>query len=285
MLKYLSTFLLIIMTAVTCFAGNIKVTVYSDEAYPPYSYKEDGRPVGIYTEIMQKIFSEMHGYDITIKPMPWKRGLKYIESGKGFAIYPPYKYPDKRPYFGIYSEPILNEQVVLICRNQIHTKKRIRWPEDFEDVTIGINRGFVMGGKKFLAAKAKNRIKIDEADSNKMNIIKLLRGRIDCYLNGNLSVIWTMNKMMESGELPEDTSSRIHYSDYSTTEHGYLGITGRDNGAYPFKADFIKQFNKILKRLKADGTIKEIETEFIIRKGIRPILHIPHHSKNFNIQN
>ena len=87
----------------------IEVTVYADADYPPYSYQEGGKARGIYADIMQKAFSRMSGYRVTIVPVPFKRGLAYLESGKGFALYPPYYWPAERPYIKTYSVPILEE--------------------------------------------------------------------------------------------------------------------------------------------------------------------------------
>lgn len=255
-----------------CFAKKIKVTIYSDEAYPPFTYEKNGEAAGIYTDILTKIFAEMDGYDVSIVTLPWKRALKYIETGQGFAIAPPYKYPAKRPYIGTYSEPILDEKVALLCRKDVPDHKKLQWPEDFERFRIGINRGYVIGGNQFLNAYARDKMHIDEAENSGNNLIKLAMGRIDCYLGSRLSINWYLNKMLKKKTIPQNVADIIDYSSYSTTESGYLGFTAKDK-AFPFKKDFIRKFNKILSKLKKDGTVNRIRTEFLIKEGIRPILH------------
>ncbi len=54
------------------------VTVIADEAYPPYSYKKDGKMTGIYTDILRAVFYGMPDYKVTIEGVPWKRGLKMM---------------------------------------------------------------------------------------------------------------------------------------------------------------------------------------------------------------
>ena len=55
-----------------------EVLVYGDINYPPYSFEEDGKPKGIYVDILKAAFAHMPDYDVTIKMIPWKRGLEYI---------------------------------------------------------------------------------------------------------------------------------------------------------------------------------------------------------------
>ena len=52
----------------------------------------------------------MPDYNVTIKGVPWKRGLLQIEGGKNFALYPPYKRPKQRPYME-YDMSILDEKL------------------------------------------------------------------------------------------------------------------------------------------------------------------------------
>lgn len=100
-------------------ATEIKVDIYADDSYPPYSYSENGKLKGIYTDILKKVFSKMSKYKITINPIAWKLGLSYIESGKGFALSPPYHRTKERPYIWPYSIPILDERIIVVCRANV----------------------------------------------------------------------------------------------------------------------------------------------------------------------
>ncbi len=272
MTKILLSIILIISTLHPVWAKDIEVTVYSDDSYAPYSYKKGRHAAGIYTEIMEIIFSRMKGYRVSIVPVPWKRGLKLLEEGKGFALYPPYKYPEKRPYIELYSNPIIKEKVVLVCRHGSLEKTRVNWPEDYEGLTIGLNRGFSLGGKKFWEAVHNGTINVEETENNKMNLMKLLKGRIDCYLNDHFSIMWTLNNMRKNNEVPTRVSDVIRYSTFVSNQQGYLGITGRDQGKFPFKKDFLAQFNKILQELKNDGSIDTIINNFLEENDAELIL-------------
>ena len=58
-----------------------EVLVYGDINYPPYSFEDEGQPKGIYVDILRSAFAKMRDYDVTIKMIPWKRGLEYIKKG------------------------------------------------------------------------------------------------------------------------------------------------------------------------------------------------------------
>jgi len=189
--------------ACSAFAG-IDVLVYCDDNYPPYSYQEGIEVKGIYTEILRTAFSRMEGFNIQIKSVPWKRGLEYLKNGTGFALYPPYLRIKERPYIWPYSIPILDEKVVVFCRDDLFGKApMLNWPEDYYGLTIGKNAGFELGGDKFLKAVKEGRIKVEESRGNRENLLKLGFGRTDCYINDQLSILWELKKLKEAGEYNE----------------------------------------------------------------------------------
>lgn len=65
-----------------------RVTIFADDAYPPYSYAENGRAVGIYPEILRAADVLMTEFEIELQPIPWRRGLKLLEAGRIFALLP-----------------------------------------------------------------------------------------------------------------------------------------------------------------------------------------------------
>lgn len=136
----------VVLLVLFSFKANCKeiVTVYCDNNYPPYSYSEDGKTKGVYTKILILAFNRMEGYKVEIKAVPWKRGLKLLEKGKWFALYPPYYRPKKRPYMD-YSVPILEEKLVAFTTKRISKKMPLQnWPKDFYGLSIGKNRGFAI---------------------------------------------------------------------------------------------------------------------------------------------
>lgn len=239
-----------------------KITIYGDDAYPPYSYLDDGQASGVYTEILQKVFNEMPEYQVTIKLVPWKRGLKLLESGDGFALFPPYSYVSDRPYISPYSIPILDEEVVVYCQpDSLENRQQSNWPSDYYGLTFGINDAFSLGGEEFWRAVKQGDILLREAKSNRINILSLYKNRIDCYINDRLSILWEVNLLIDEGLVAPDWN--LTFGTFVSTEQGYLGFSNSANDRYPYKDDFVEKFNFTLQRLKQEGSFEHIISHFM----------------------
>ena len=240
-------------------AKQISVTVYADDSYPPYSFTQEGAARGIYTDIMRLAFSRMERYNVTIKPAPFKRGLKLLEAGRAFALYPPYFYSNQRSYIKPYSVPILQEEVVVYCNKKPPVSST--WPDDFYGLKIGINDSYSIGGEQFWIAEKEDKISIEPAIDNRENILKLKTKRIDCYINDKLSILWEVKRMKLSGELPQDKDFELGIS--VSTEQGYLAFAEDPDNRYPFKEDFVEQFNAIILEMQNNGEITNLLNRYI----------------------
>lgn len=243
-------------------APPIAVTIYGDDDYPPYSYLENGEMKGIYTAIIRAALKKMPDYQVALQPVPWKRGLVKLETGESFALYPPYLRPAERPYMA-YSEPIMAEQLVVYCNAPTIAGRPLKhWPADYYGLRIGYNAGFLSGGKAFDEAARAGRLSALPARSSRLNLLKLLKGRIDCYLNDRLSIVWELGKLrheklVEAGALAVEETAAL------SAEQGHLGYTMRDDGRFPYKQDFIRQFNAIIRDMKQDGEIRNTVERFL----------------------
>ncbi|CAM3320695.1 substrate-binding periplasmic protein [Shewanella violacea] len=246
-------------------AEDIEVTLYADANYPPYSFTEAGELKGIYANIIKRAVSRMKGYKVTLVGVPWKRGLRLIESGKGFAIYPPYFHVEKRPYIWPYSLPILDERVMVICREDIFFRMmRLNWVEDYYGLVIGVNSGFHLGGDAFWQAAEEDKITVSEAKGNRENLLQLGLKRIDCYLNDRISILWELKKLKLSGEYDEGGKhARLIEGVTVSIEQGFLGFTNRDEGRFAYKEDFKKQFDIIIYDMRRSGEMQKIINDFL----------------------
>ena len=227
-----------------------EVVLVGDEAYPPYSYVENGKPKGIYVDIVKKIFEKIDGYEVKFKMLPWKRCIKNIKEGKNVAFFPPY-YSEPREAWTEFSEPILQEQTVVFGKAE-KLKGKTKWPEDFYNHTIGLNNGFnpeSMAGKKFATAVKMGMIKIDEAKDYKANLSKLSKGRIDFYLN---------DKMTDTSKYPDIKRGIIAKHNW-----GYLGFTKQDLQFSEFLQDFKIKFNDAVKKIKQTDEIQKTVDSYI----------------------
>jgi polar amino acid transport system substrate-binding protein len=258
----LSAFLFVACLGGAVAASPIEVVIYADDGYPPYSYGENGEALGIYSEILNKAFLRMPQYRVTLVPVPWKRGLRLLESGQGFALYPPYYRPEERPYIR-YSEPILDEQVVVFCNKFTTAGRSLKtWPDDYVGLTVGTNAGFLLGGKEFDRYVAAGKIFRDSGTSSHGSVLKMLTGRNDCYINDRLSIHWQVDQIKRAGEI-DPTKIAIAETAKLYSEKGYLGYTDRDEGRFAFKNSFVQDFNAALISLRNEGEIDRVVERFL----------------------
>lgn len=249
----LSLIMLFIVTTSTTVIAQQSVTLYCDDAYPPYAYGENGIAKGIYIDILKKAFDNIPDYDVTIKPVPWKRGVGMIESGEALALIPPYKHLEKRPYMFPYSESILQEEVVLYVNKASHDGSKTTWPDDYFGKTIGMNAGFAVGGEAYGEALAAGKIKEETAADNTKNILKLYNGRIDGYVNDRIATKQTISELVKKGQITENV---LVEATVVGSNWGYVGYSKPNNVAY--KDDFIKKVDVEIKKLKEAGVVKQV---------------------------
>lgn len=242
-------------------AKPITVTIFADDSYPPYSYDENGQAVGLYPEIVRAVDLRMGEFNIVLQPIPWRRGLKLLEAGRIFALLPPYYYANSRPYIHPYSDPILDEEVVVFCQNELLNSKKLRdWPSDFYGLKIGINDGFSVGGRAFWTAVEQKEMAVEAANGNRVNILKLRGDRIDCYINDRISILWEISHLKREGIL-----DRVNFSIAAriSLEQGYIGFTNRNLELYPYQSQFVAAFNTALAELKSSGQLDKIISRYI----------------------
>jgi polar amino acid transport system substrate-binding protein len=241
------------------FAADIDVTVYVDDGYPPYTFLDKGRANGVYVKILEKAFANMKGYNVDIEAVPWQRGKRLLEVGKGFALVPPYFHGHDWPYIWPYSLPILNETVVVMCRDKILERPRPVWPDDYIGLKIGINTGFDgYGGDRFRKLVKDGKIQLSEVHTTEQNILMLSRGRTDCYMITRLSYAWEIGRLKAAGKIDGMSYSKIKEGAVLQVDPGYMGFTDKDNGKFPFKQDFVKQFDIQIYKMTKSGEIQRI---------------------------
>lgn len=233
------------------------VVIYGDDDYPPYSYVEQGQLKGIYTEIVREALQAMPQYQAQLRPVPWKRGVLMLQTGEAFALYPPYSWRSERPYVR-YSVPLLMEQMVVFCNQDVVSRRKLeQWPADYGGLHIGMNAGFIAGDPSLMAALRALHVALEPAKGTRSNLLKLMRGRIDCYLSDRLSAQWELQRLRRDGQAQAPLQA-IRETAQLAGQQGHVGFTQRQPAAYPYRDDFIEQFNAAIVRMQASGAIRRI---------------------------
>jgi len=260
--KLIIAYLFISLSTATFAALKHEVIIYGDASYRPYSWEDNGEFKGIYVDILNKAFEQMDAYNVTLKSVPWRRGLNLLMKGKGFALFPPYYYPEHRPYIGPYSTAIFTEKTILVCNKDIVSKSRKRWPEDYFGLTIGQSSGYLLGGDKFLEAVKDKKIYMTESLRAEQNLLMVGTGRIDCYVNDELA-IKTELEIIRSTQDTYKVLGNIEKGKTVSYEKSYLGFTNINEHDFPYKKDFITQFNKAINEMKLNGEIDLMIEKYI----------------------
>lgn len=224
--------------------GGQELTIYGDSNYPPYSYEENGQAKGIYVNILEAAFSKMTNYNVTIKMIPWKKGMKYLKQGKIVALFPPY-YSNERNIWIHFSEPILEEKVAVFGKPE-NLEGKTKWTDDFHGESFGINRGFgieAVGGIKFAKSCHAGTISVEEIDTTKQSLMLLMRDRITFYIN---------DRFIDITSYPSIKCGMI-----INTNYGHLGFT-RKSEKYNYLPDFKQKLDKIIQQMKAANEINTI---------------------------
>lgn len=177
--------------ATTCQAAPI--VLYADEAFPPYSYVEQGRLKGIYVDQVRAAVTRLKQYQVELRPIPWERGLAELAQGRIFGLFASYR-RSERAYIKHYSAPLQLEHVAVFCRQQVLQSPRTDWPRDYGDLRIGINQGFAMSDV-FVQARQSGAIRVTQFKGNEENLLALAAGKTHCYVNDRLSILWNFKRL------------------------------------------------------------------------------------------
>jgi len=240
-----------------CWAESIKVKIVADDDYPPYSYVENGHLKGLYIDLISKASQQLlPEYEVSLEAMPWKRALMKLEQGEEFAILPPYKHESKRPYIGPYSLSLYTEKVVVYCRKDISLESAFSGVEKpIKSISLGINAGYLLLNKKYQNAVDNEAIKLHPNKSTEANLLKMVLGRIDCYINDEMTIKKGLQQIFEDDETGEIAQYELKELISKNTAH--IGYTKSHTELYPYKEDFIIKMNNALDTILANGYIEE----------------------------
>ena len=100
---------------------------------------------------------------------------------------------------------------------------------------------------------------MQEVKGTPNNLLKLIAGRVDCYMNDALSIQWELKQLAKEGRY--DGNSLLQGATISA-EQGFLGFAVNSN-RFPYKEEFKQQYLNILKKMKESGEIQKIIEEFV----------------------
>lgn len=264
--------LLLLLWPLSVFGGDIDVTIYVDDAYIPFSYKEDGKAKGIYIDVLNAAFRKMDGFNVRLKPVPWKRCKYMMENGYGFGMAPAFFHGHDWPYLYPYSLPVYTETIIAVCDEKILKDPRPNWPEDYVGLKIGNVTGFDgWGGERFRALVKEKQIDYVELNGSEKVIQVLLRKGCDCIMMEDLAFDYEIRRMEKTGSYNPETGMyqpKRGKGEYIRFKKGavigkdpvYIGYSepAIQKGEYPFAYTFRKQLDGVIYEMTRSGEIDRI---------------------------
>jgi len=199
---------------------------------------------GVGAHIVTEAFL-IEGIEVELHFFPWARAYKLAKEGKwdGSLIWS--FSPDRAVDFN-YSAPIFKDTMVFFHLR----KKDFNWNtiEDLNGIRIGATSSYNYG-TDFKNSEAAGNIDVQWVPSDKMNLHKLIAGRIDIFPWELSSGYIFLNKHFKSAQAQLVT----HHPKPLKEDTYHLLIPKKSENSH----DLLKHFNNGLERLRKSGKIKQ----------------------------
>ena len=246
--------------SLSVFSNPIDVTIHVDDAYRPFSFNDKGQAKGMYIDVLKAAFSRMKNFKVNIKTVPWTRGKLLMKNGEALGLAPAFFHGHDWPYLHPYSLPFYTETIVVICQEKILPKNN--WPQDYIGLKIGNVTGFDgWGGEEFRKLVKAGKIKYEEVNGTKENIVKLLLNRIDCILMEEKAFEYQFKKIQNTKKHAAlAKKAKIKTAVIIGTDPVYIGYSkpARLNNKYPYQFDFMQAFDSEIYKMIKSGEIAKI---------------------------
>ena len=229
----------------------LKVTGHSDRA--PFDWREGETIQGAAVEIIATIFQELHVEVESLHVGPWARALLSLADGSIDVLCGVYATPERRK-FAEFTIPFRQDRVSVFVWHE--RSFPFRTFDDLAGKTIGDVIG-ASRGREFDEWR-KAHAQTEFVSDNLVNLKKLEKGRIDCFVmshdsglifikkHGYEGRIVPLEKAVEANDLCYGISKKSKYIEY------------------------LPQINRKLVEMQADGTIEKIIKKNIDRVSSNP---------------
>jgi polar amino acid transport system substrate-binding protein len=149
------------------------VDVFAAEDYPKVSFLKDGKPAGVFPEVLAAV-SPYSGDRYVLHLMPWKRAQAMAARGLGGVAH--FSWTQERAAVFDYSDPVLGDEIQLVV---VKGQEFVyRSPADLRGKRVGAKLGASFG-QQIDEQFSQGSFSVDRDLSAGSRLRKLLRGRID----------------------------------------------------------------------------------------------------------
>ena len=229
-----------------CFAQ--KITFASPEDLPPKIFMVNGKLRGTYIDIITAACKRMKVEPVFVQ-YPWPRAMAMVKTGKVDAIFPPLKTLEREEFLYFPSTPLSYTRNAIFARKA--RKLKVKKMEDLQNYIVGINDAYSYGE---VFDKYKDNLKLEISRNEEMQINKLAhlgQVRMDVVAASEEAFKFIAKEMGLSREFEmihvfSETPSYVAFSKSAGVQNKKIAL----------------EFNRVLKQLKEEGVIQEINEKY-----------------------
>ncbi len=186
-------------SAYGAWAQSVPVRVCTHEL-PPYTMTDaQGQADGHATRVIDVLAKKLH-WELNIRYMPWARLVEQSKAGECDVIYTVLKRPDYEEFLNFPQVTLHDRTNVLIVRRD----RKIKYDGDLEKFmhrySVGLYRDKAVDAN-FEVLRRAPWARVDEADSPKTNLHKLLLGRFDAAIENSVTAVYELRALNGLGDV------------------------------------------------------------------------------------
>lgn len=230
---------LLLFTVTQASASDFKIMT---EEYPPFNYTEDGKITGLSTDVMMELTKRV-GHNSDFEVLPWARGYNLIQKKSGQILFSMTRTEAREELFK-WVGPVASNKWVFFAKKgsgvtitSLEDAKKVKKIGTYKDDAA----------ETFL--KEEGFQNLDSVVNDELNVPKLMAGRINLWIVGELQGIYKAKAKGVSDDLEKvmdikDTQLYIAFSKDTADED-------------------IAKWQKALDDMKADGSYDTILKKYL----------------------
>ncbi|NNG02076.1 MAG: transporter substrate-binding domain-containing protein [Desulfobacteraceae bacterium] len=244
MKRFLALSLALSLIATVAFAASPNDFTYMTEQYPPFNFDDNGQIKGIGQDIMVEMMKKL-GVSQPVKMMPWANAYQQTLNKPNTCLFSMTRTEERDPLFK-WVGPLSSTTVALTAMKSKNIK--ITSLADVNNYKVGVVRADI--GEQLLLNGGVNAENLDATAKTLINIKKLQAGRIDMISYEENVTKW---EIKNNGFNPDEFETvyilkegELFYAFHKSTPD-----------------EIVRQFQKALDDLKADGTYQKILDQYL----------------------
>lgn len=247
-LTFFSVLIYLLMT-LSVSAKSKPLYFLGDDDFPPFSFEEKGKIVGIDVDIVKEAAKRLN-LKVKIKLNSWKGLLRATEMGKCDGSFSLFKTAEREKY-AMYTAPVHYSTYMLFVKKEDGFK--FSSVSDLYGKTVGLNKGFSISDDFDKAVKNK-KIKVQYVNGDVINIKRLMAGKSD-VLVGNLHTIqYTLKQLGLVG--------KIKFLKTPITQKRGAFLVLSKKSKQKDKKHLQAKFQETIEEMYKDGTVQRIEQKY-----------------------